>query len=251
MEVDSLDLIGISGFPRIDSISDLVKEIVQALTKEDIELQNMDILILAHTIVSKWEGRIVKTSSVSISQKASEIAERNGFDPVHVELALRESKEIIREDRTLITETHSGLVCNFSGVDKSNAPEGHFILLPKNPDKSAEIIRMQLKEQVRKDIAVIITDTQGRPWRKGSINIAIGCAGINAYKHNRGKRDLYGRELQRSMVCQIDEIASAAENIMGQADEGIPIVILRGYKYEDGPERAKDVIRPKDEDLFR
>ena len=183
--------------------------------------------------------------------QAEEIAKRNGFDRIQVELALQESRKILRDSKVLITETHSGLVCNFSGVDKSNAPAGYYILLPKDPDASAENLRNLLANQLSKEIAVIITDTQGRPWRRGSINIAIGCAGINAFKHNKGKKDLYGRELQRSMVCQIDEIASAAENLMGQSNENIPIVMLRGYKYQDGSEGAKDIIRPKHEDMFR
>ncbi len=251
MSEDGIVLFGITGIPEITHESNLVVEILEALSRSNQEIRDSDILIIAHTIVSKWEGRIVYEKDVEVSDRAREIAESNDFDPVHVELALRESTEIIKEQGVLITQTRSGLVCNFSGIDKSNAPEGYYLLLPIDSDTSAERIRDSFLKKKGTDVAVIISDTQGRPWRKGSINIAIGCAGINAYKHNKGKRDLYGRELQRSMVCQIDELAAASENIMGQADEGIPVVVIRGYKYEDGPERAKDVIRPKHEDLFR
>jgi coenzyme F420-0:L-glutamate ligase/coenzyme F420-1:gamma-L-glutamate ligase len=251
LKTETLELIPLRGIGLVNDKTDLIDEIIMALENQDILVQDRDIFIVSHTIVSKWEGRIVDGSTVTVSNQAVEIAKRNGFDRIQVELALQESKKILRDSKVLITETHSGLVCNFSGVDKSNAQAGYYILLPQNPDASAENLRNLLADQLSKDIAVIIADTQGRPWRRGSINIGIGCAGINAFKHNKGKRDLYGRELQRSMVCQIDEIASAAENLMGQSNEKIPIVILRGYKYQDGSEVAKDIIRPKHEDMFR
>ena len=251
MKVESLELIPLRNIGLISEKTDLIEEILTALQRENISVQNKDILVVAHTIISKWEGRIVDGSNITLSTRAREIADRNGFDQIQVELALQESREVLRDTNVLITQTHSGLICNFSGVDKSNAPAGCYILLPENPDASAMKLRDLLMKRLEKEIAVVISDTQGRPWRRGSINIAIGCAGINAFKHNKGRRDLYGRELQRSMVCQIDEVASAAENLMGQSSEKIPIVILRGYKYEIGSERAKDVIRPKYEDIFR
>ena len=170
---------------------------------------------------------------------------------VEVELALREASVVLRESGVLITETKTGLVCNFSGVDKSNAPDEEYVLLPENPDKSAEDILETLMTKTGKSLAVVISDTQGRPWRKGSVNIAIGCAGINAFKHYRGRRDLYGNVLKRSTVCHIDEISAVAEPLMGQADEGIPVVIVRGYEFSPGSERAIDINRPEDEDLFR
>ena len=166
-------------------------------------------------------------------------------------MALRESKDVIRTRGVLITETHSGLVCNFSGVDKSNAPEGQYILLPKDPDASAKRVRDTLEDELDKHLAVIITDTQGRPWRRGSLNIAIGCAGIAPFKYNRGKKDLYGRSLERSTVCQVDELASLAEPLMGQAGQGIPIIIIKGYSFSNDNNTAKDIIRPKNEDMFR
>lgn len=218
---------------------------------ENIQLEDEDIIVIASKVVSKSEGRSVKASDVIVSARAREIAERNGFDPVHVELALRESVEIVREEGVLITETKSGIVGNFSGVDKSNAPLEEYVLLPIDPDQSASSILDNLIKATGLKFSVIISDTQGRPWRKGSINVAIGCAGINAFKYNQGKKDLHGRVLKRSTICQIDEIAALVEPLMGQANESIPIVVVRGYDYTEGKERATDIARQKEEDMFR
>ena len=218
---------------------------------ENIQLEEGDIIIIASKVVSKSEGRLVKASDVTVSKHANEIAERNGFDPIHVELALRESVEIVREEGVLITETNSGIVCNFSGVDKSNAPLEEYVLLPIDPDQSAFSILDNLAKTTGLRLAVIISDTQGRPWRKGSINVAIGCAGINAFKYNQGKKDLHGRVLKRSTICQIDEIASFVEPLMGQANESNPVVVVRGYDYTDGKDRASDISRTKENDMFR
>jgi coenzyme F420-0:L-glutamate ligase/coenzyme F420-1:gamma-L-glutamate ligase len=246
-----IQLFSIPGIPEIEKGMDLSSVILNCLEESQMVLEGKDILVIAHSIVSKAEGRVVHGASVEVSKRAEEVAESNGFNPVHVELALRESQAVIRDQGALITETNSGFICNFSGVDKSNAPPDSFILLPQNPDESAAAIRRNLVEKTGIEIAVIITDTQGRPWREGSINIALGCAGINAFKHNKGKLDLYGKPLQRSTVCQIDEISSAAEPLMGQADEGTPVVVVRGHAYSTGNETAQDVLRTKEEDLFR
>jgi coenzyme F420-0:L-glutamate ligase/coenzyme F420-1:gamma-L-glutamate ligase len=227
------------------------KLILESVRESNLSLVDGDVLVIASKIVSKAEGRVVRSSDINVSKRAKEIADENEFDPIHVEVALREAREVILSEGALITETNSGLVCNFSGVDKSNAPENEYILLPVNPDNSAERIHDNLVKSTGLKIAVVISDTQGRPWRKGSINIAIGCAGINAFKHNKGKRDLHGRILKRSSICQIDELASFAEPLMGQAGERVPFVIVRGYEYTDGEEKAVDILRLKGEDLFR
>ena len=246
-----VNAIAVYSIPDVNPEDSIPELILHAARETELELMNRDVLVIASKIVSKSENRIVRASSVKVSKQAKKIAEKNDFDPIHVEIALREANEVISSDGVLITETHSGLVCNFSGVDKSNAPEGKYVLLPENPDRSAERILAMLSEKTGLQLAVIISDTQGRPWRKGSVNIAIGCAGINAYKHNKGRRDLYGRILQRSSVCQIDEIAALAEPLMGQAGGRTPVVVVRGYEYSIGEERALDVNRPKSEDLFR
>ena len=251
MTSDTVTAIAIESIPIVKPGDDLVDLILQSVRDKGTQLIPGDIIVIASKIVSKSEDRLVQAVEVDVSKRAKEIAAENGFDPVHVELALQESVEIVQSDGVLITETRLGFVCNFSGVDKSNAPEEEYVLLPENPDQSARAILDELEKKTRLSLAVVISNTQGRPWRKGSINIAIGCAGINAFKYNRGKRDLYGRVLKRSMVCQIDEIAALAEPLMGQAGEGVPVVIVRGYEYSQGNERASDIIRSKDEDMFR
>ena len=238
-------------FPVVEPQEDLVKLILEAVENSGRNLKNGDILVITSKIVSISENRLVKAEDIEPTQRAREIATENDFDPVHVELALRESTDIIRTKRVLITETYSGLVCNFSGIDKSNAPEGSYILLPEDSDASAHRLRDSLMKLTGKNLAIIISDTQGRPWRKGSINVSIGCAGIAPFKYNKGKSDLYGRVLKRSTVCQVDEIAMLVEPLMGQAGQQTPVVIVRGYSYLDSEEEAKDINRPKQEDMFR
>ncbi len=245
-----ITLIPVRGIPLIDTEVDIAQQILTALAKEGTEVHDGDIFVIAHTLVSKSEGRAVESAEVIVSALAREIAAKNGFDPVQVEIALRESNRILRKDRALITLLENGHICNFSGVDHSNAPTDSYVLLPKDPDRSALGILENLQNATGKRIGVIISDTEGRPWRKGAVNIAVGCAGINAFKHNQGKNDLYGRTLQRSLICQVDEVASAAELLMGQADEGIPVVIVRGYDFEKGEERVSSVYRPMEENLF-
>ncbi len=231
---------------------DIAELIIDALSRMGVDIEDGDIVVVAHAIVSKSEGRIVHRSSVHVTSRAAHIAKSNGWDPVHVELAFRESQQVLRTERALVTVTHGGLVCNFGGVDASNAPPDSFLLLPLDSDASAEHLRERIYELTGRTVAVIIADTQGRPWRRGSVNLAIGLAGIDPFRVNRGKSDLYGRTLQRSLVCQADEIAAAAEPVMGQADEGTPVAVVRGYVYrnsEDG--RATAIIRPEHEDVFR
>ena len=246
-----ISAIALSSIPIVEPGDSLVELILKSIRETDINVNSGDVFVIASKIVSKAENRLVKASKVKVSKRAKEIAEKNGFDPIHVELALSESVEVIRSDGVLITETHSGFICNFSGIDKSNAPEEEYVLLPTKPDQSAESIREGLMKETDLNLAVVISDTQGRPWRKGSVNVAIGCAGINAFKYNKGKTDLHGRVLKRSTVCQIDELASLAEPLMGQAGEKVPVVIIRGYEYQDGSETSSNIIRSRDEDLFR
>lgn len=251
MSHQGVQAIGIPNIPSIRSDDDLSRQILLALGTLELRLEDGDIIVVASKIVSKAEGRVIIGDSVRISDRAREIANDNGFDPIQVELALRESNEVIRSKGVLITETRSGMVCNFSGVDKSNAPQGTYILLPADPDASAKKILGNIERESGKRLAVIISDTQGRPWRRGSVNIAVGCAGISPFKYNKGRSDLYGRILQRSTVCQVDEIASFAEPLMGQAGQGIPVVIVRGYAFLEDDDSAKDIVRPKNEDMFR
>lgn len=241
----------ISGIKDVQTGDNLGELILGALKAQNLSLAESDILVIASKVVSKSEGRIVHESEIEVSPDAKLIAERNDFDPVQVQLALNEAVDVISSERALITRSVHGFVCNFSGVDKSNAAEGTYILLPEDADQSAENIRSKLEELSGRKLAVIVSDTQGRPWRKGSLNLAIGCAGIGAYKHNKGRRDLYGRTLERSLVCQVDELAALAEPLMGQAGEGIPVVVIRGYTYYDDGSRCKDINRSAEENIIR
>ncbi|TFG34935.1 coenzyme F420-0:L-glutamate ligase [Candidatus Thorarchaeota archaeon] len=247
----TITAIAVEGIPIIHPGDDLSRTILDAVKESEQEILEKDIIIISSKVVSIAENRIVHSKDIEVSRQARKLAEKNDFDPFQVELALKESKSIIRDDRVLITETHSGIVCNFAGVDKSNAPEGMYILLPKDADYSAELVRKSLSQEIGKSVAIIISDTQGRPWRKGSVNLAIGCAGIAPFKYNKGKYDIYGRTLEHSTVCQVDELVSLAEPLMGQANQGIPVVIIRGYIYSEDNEKARDIIRPENEDMFR
>jgi coenzyme F420-0:L-glutamate ligase/coenzyme F420-1:gamma-L-glutamate ligase len=231
--------------------TDLGKLLVKSMKNQAIQLQHDDIIVITHKIVSKAEGRVVNKRDIAVSERAHNIAEREGFDAHQVELALRESKKIIREKRALITLNKNGQISNFAGVDHSNAPRNSYVLLPANPDESALRLRQRVGELTGEEPAIIITDTEGRPWRKGAINLAIGCAGINAFKYNKNRPDLYGEVLKRSTVCQVDQLASAAELVMGQADESVPVAIIRGYPYEKGEEQVSDIYRSAENDLFR
>jgi coenzyme F420-0:L-glutamate ligase/coenzyme F420-1:gamma-L-glutamate ligase len=151
---------------------------------------------------------------------------------IKTEIALQESVEVIREEPIIITKTKQGIITDYSGVDESNAPLGTMIALPKDADKSALDIYEKLRQSFGFATPVIVCDTQGRPWRKGAINLAIGIAGMSPFIDNAGRRDLYNRHLRSSIVCLADELASAAELVMGQADEGIPLAIIRGVDYE-------------------
>jgi coenzyme F420-0:L-glutamate ligase/coenzyme F420-1:gamma-L-glutamate ligase len=251
MSPPNVHAIALPRVPEVKEGDDISNLILDCLITSPLKLEDGDILVIASKIVSKAEGRVISEESVNISKQAHEIAEENCFDPIQVELALRESREIIRRKGVLITETHFGCVCNFSGVDRSNTPKGTYVLLPENPDSSAELLLESLEKKTHKRLAIIISDTQGRPWRHGSVNLAIGCAGIAPFKYNKGRRDLHGRILERSTVCQVDEIVSLAEPLMGQADQGVPVVIIRGYEFLRDGFHAKDINRTKDEDLFR
>ncbi len=216
------------------------------------EIQNGDVLVVAHKIVSKAEGRLVSLANVKPSDKALRMAKEHGKDPRIMELILEESVQILRaKDGIIISETKHGLVCANAGVDQSNVEGDSAVLLPVDPDRSASRLKDAVKKKAGKEIAVVITDTFGRPFREGQTNVAIGVAGINPIKSYVGSRDVYGRKLRVSEIAVVDEIASAAELVMGKA-EGVPVAIVRGYKFEKtAKSSAKALQRPKERDLFR
>src|SRR4029077_10383881 len=210
-----------------------------------------DVLVVAQKVVSKAEGRLVRLSIIEPSAHASQLASKAGRDPRLVEIILRESRRIVREHPVLIVETHHGFVCANAGVDHSNVPGDEVLtLLPRDPDRSARGLAAELRRLTKKRIAVIISDTFGRPWRLGLTNVAIGAAGVPVLRDLRGMRDRHSKPLQATILAVADELAAAAGFGMGKS-EGIPVVVIRGYRYRPANELATSVIRPAAEDFFR
>ena len=216
------------------------------------EILNGDIMVIAHKIVSKAEGRIVNLAGIRPSSNAARMAKEHDKDPRIMELILRESVRILRATKGIIvSETKHGLVCANAGVDQSNVEGDSALLLPIDPDRSASRIKEAIKKKAGKDVAVIISDSFGRPFREGQTNVAIGVAGLDPIKSYIGSRDMYGRKLKVSEIAIADEIASAAELVMGKTD-WVPIAILRGYRFEKSVRSSsKSLQRPKEQDLFR
>jgi len=248
-----IQIIGIEGLPIIKAGDNLAELICRAAEKQGTPIQEDDIIVVTHVVVSKAEGCIVNLDEVSPSPFAKSFAELYDKDPAMVEVVLREAKSIRRMmDGKIITETKHGFVCANSGVDKSNVSgENYVALLPHNPDASAERIRKEIKRLTGRNVAVIISDTHGRPLREGEINVAIGVAGLKPIRDRRGEKDLFGYVLRVKQTAVADELASAAELVIGQACEGVPAAIIRGYNFiksEDA--KATQLIRPKEKDLF-
>lgn len=237
-------------FPIINPGDDLEDILVTELRR--INLENGDILIIAHTIVSKAENKIYNLNEVNPSPFAQYIGELQDKDPRKIEVILQESSEIIRmNEHVLITATKHGFICANSGVDKSNSPGETVIGLPDDPDSSARRIKERIFKELGKKLAVIISDTFGRPLRVGTVNVAIGVTGINPVDDLRGREDLFGYELKSTLVAKADEVAAAAGLVMGQADEGTPVIIIRGVEYTQVDTSATTLIRDRQTDVFR
>lgn len=244
----SLQVIPVRSIPIIQPGDRLSEKIIPSLEKTG--LFEGDVVVVTHSIVSVAEESLYIIEELSISQKAISIAERNARRPELVEAALREAELIMTESPVLLTRTKHGIRTDYSGVDASNAPEGYLVALPKDPDKSARAISQSISERFGHHIPVIISDTQGRPWRRGAVNIAIGSSGMASLVDNAGAKDIHGRVLRSSKVCLADEIAAMAELVMGQADERIPVAIVRGLCYTKSKGSAADIIRSEEESIF-
>jgi coenzyme F420-0:L-glutamate ligase/coenzyme F420-1:gamma-L-glutamate ligase len=247
-----VQIIGLKKIPLIkrgDSIGD---RIVQAAKAERVQIANGDIIVIAQKIVSKAEGHVVCLKNVAPSKLAEQIAKDTGRDPKLVETILRESAGIVRMAKGhLIVETRHGFVCANAGVDRSNAPtQDSVVLLPKDPDQSARKIRQRIRDLTGANVGVVISDTFGRAWRIGQVNVAIGVAGLRPIVDYRGSKDMFGYVLNVTQMAIADELASAAELVMKKSD-GIPVAIFRGVQYPKGKGSARDLIRPKEDDLFR
>jgi len=250
MTVRSLEIVPLSGIPIVKQGDDLAATIIAAVKRSRLHPRIGDVFIVTHSIVSMSEGRVFSERDIEVSDRAKRIAAATGRAPAKVEVALREALEVVREEPVLITRMSQGILTDFSGVDQKNAPPGSYIALPLDSDISARKLHSRLSKEFGVHVPVIITDTHGRPWRLGAVNTGIGVAGMSPFFKNAGKKDLYGRQLRSSLVCLADELAQAAELVMGQADEGIPVVVIRGVDYDSGSGAASEIVRTQEEDLF-
>lgn len=248
-----LTITPLKNIPLIRQGDDLADVLVNALTDSALQLQDGDILVLAQKIVSKAEGRMVDLTTISPSEKAQELARQSEKDPRVAELILQESNEILRTRPGAIIVAHKlGFVCANAGIDQSNVgDEDSVLLLPENPDHSAEELRQNIGEATGISVGVLIIDSHGRTWREGTVGTTIGVAGVPGLIDMRGDLDLFGRTLQITQVGAADELAAAASLMMGQAAEGIPAVHVRGFPYPLRDGNLGELLRPKEQDLFR
>lgn len=247
--------IGIVGIPEITEGCDLAGIILNASVAQGTPPEQGDIVVVTQKVVSKAEDRMVDLAEVEPSDVAREFAEGAGRDPRLVELVLRESVEVVREDRErgiLITETRHGFVCANSGIDSSNVVGDETVtLLPENPDGSArELLRRLRSETGIRELAVIITDTFGRAWREGHVNFAIGVAGMDPFMDYRGQPDAQSKVMAVTKIAVADEVAAASELVMGKVDR-VPVAIARGVRYVPGHGSARELVRERTYDLFR
>ncbi len=248
-----VQVIPVTGLPIIKEGDKLGKLICDAADKQETPIRDGDVIVVTHVVVARAEGATVNLETITPSPFAQHIARKNDKDPALVEVVLREAESIIRmRNGNIITLTKHGLICANSGVDKSNVPGERMVaLLPRNPDETARQIRRNIKEQTGKTVAIIISDTHGRPLRDGEINVAIGVAGLMPIRDRRGEDDLFGYTLRVKRTAVADELASAAELVIGQAKEAVPAAIIRGYRYQPSEEATlKDMLRPLEKEYF-
>jgi len=265
----SLALTPLTGIPLIRHGDNLADIVVNALSENQISLEDNDIFVFAQKIISKAEGRTINLTTVTPSQRAIELAGQTEKDARVVELILRESNEVLRTRvGAIIVEHKLGFVCANAGIDHSNVGSSndfsrsispmenpttgeYVLLLPENPDRSAEKMRDEVKSKTGKNIGILIIDSHGRAWRNGTVGVAIGIAGLPGLEDLRGRPDLFGYKLQITQVGVADELAAAASLMMGQAAEGTPVVHVRGFPYPLRESTLNELIRLKDQDLFR
>jgi len=251
-----LSIIGLSGVPIVQPGDDLAAMTMTACEKTGIALENGDVVVVAQKIVSKSEGRFVEVASVTPSERVIALAAETQKDPRFVEIVLSESRRIVRHRPNLIVAEHRlGFVMANAGIDHSNVgPDDgkeRVLLLPLDPDASALALQQRLAQRTKKRVAVIISDSFGRPWRRGTVGIALGAAGLPSVIDWRGQPDLFGRKLEVTETGFADEIAAAASLVQGQAAEATPIVVVRGLSWSAPDAPASAIVRPPEHDLFR
>ncbi|MGP8125654.1 MAG: coenzyme F420-0:L-glutamate ligase [Nitrososphaerales archaeon] len=246
-----VEVIPLEGIPEVAVGSDVAGVVLAALERFGLELKDGDIVVVKQKIVSKAEGQVVRLRDVVPGRRAKGLAKAAGKDPRLTELVLRESVRVVRSGHgVVITETKHGFVCANSGVDQSNVGKGRASLLPLDSDLSARRIRKALEAHTGVNLAVVVTDTFGRPWRRGQTDVAIGCSGIDPLLSFRGKADRFGYALRVTEPAVVDEVAGAAELAMGKL-ERVPVAVVRGVKYARGEEGVKSLIMKRERDLFR
>ncbi|MBI5669427.1 MAG: coenzyme F420-0:L-glutamate ligase [Chloroflexi bacterium] len=253
-EISSFTATALPGIPIIQPGDDLAQIILDALERAELPLQSGDVLVITSKIVSKAEGRFVDLRAVQPSETAYALASETRKDPRIVELVLRESKHVSRiAPNVLVVEHRLGFISANAGIDQSNVDGGEerVLLLPLDPDASAQAIRARLLEATGAEVGIVISDSHGRPFRLGNVAVAVGVAGMPALLDLRGRTDLFGRELRISIQGYADEVAAAANLLSGEAGEGRPVVLLRGLTFPALDGRAKDLIRPPEQDLYR
>jgi coenzyme F420-0:L-glutamate ligase / coenzyme F420-1:gamma-L-glutamate ligase len=249
-------LIALPDIPLIREGDDLVSIVLKSTAARGERLRSGDILVISQKIISKAEGRVRQLGSVIPSLRAVELAQKTRMDPRLVEVILEETSAVLRHRNDIIIVEHKlGFVMANAGIDQSNvegAADGQLVLLlPRDPDASCKQIRKEIHARTGTDVGVIVNDSQGRAWRNGTVGVALGVSGLPAVADLRGTLDLFGRELRRTIVGLADEIAAAASLLMGQAAEGQPIVLVRGIPHAPREGTSRELVRAREEDLFR
>jgi coenzyme F420-0:L-glutamate ligase/coenzyme F420-1:gamma-L-glutamate ligase len=251
----TVSLIAISDIPLVEPGDDVTELLINAFSAAGLTLIDQDVVVVAQKIVSKAEGRFVTLSEVSPSERATQIARIVRKDPRLVEVILSESDEVLRYAADVLIVAHRlGYVMANAGVDRSNVSQGaseRVLMLPKDPDAAASAMKKRIDQHFGVQVGVIINDSVGRAWREGTTGMALGAAGLPALYDMIGMPDLFGRKLEVTQTGFADEIASAASLVMGQANEGLPAVLVRGLAWSAPSTNAKNLQRPKERDLFR
>ena len=251
-----LQLIPLREFPLVEPGDKLDQLLLESLRANELELQDGDLLVIAQKVVSKAEGRYVRLADVDPGPEAIALAAATDKDPRQAELILRESRQVLRRRPGVIIVEHKlGYVHANAGIDKSNIPspdsDPGVLLLPEDSDRSAQALRKSLTSASGAEIAIIINDSAGRAWRNGTVGVAIGCAGMEPLRNQVGDPDLFGRELEVTEVAVADELAAAASFVMGQAAEGLPVVLVRGANWQPAQTDSRSLLRDRELDMFR
>jgi len=246
-----IQVVPLTGLPEFAPGDDLARILIRAVQQQGLLIKQGNVFVAAQKIVSKTEGRLVRLDSVRPSERAKQWAAKYQKDARVIEIVLKEAKRIVRMERgVIIAETHQGFVCANAGVDISNVPEETATLLPENPDRSARLLQEQLAREFGVHVAVVISDTFGRPWREGLVNVALGVAGMMPLADYRGEHDAQGKTLSATVIALADELAAAAGLVMGKLDR-VPAAVLQGVTIQEGTGSGRDLIRPEERDLFR